>query len=185
MFPYRLDAEITLDLLAPRHAQELYDVVDRNREQLRPWMPWVDTTRSVDDIKAFIATTLSQVATDNGFHTAIRAHGRIVGIIGVHRIDWANKSTSLGYWLAQDAQGKGIMTRACTAYIDYLFGELQLHRIEIHCATENLRSRAIPERLGFASEGIARDAEWVNDRFVSHVVYSLLSSEWRRGSASS
>src|SRR5690606_11605413 len=133
----------------------------------------------------FISTTLAQIASDNGFHTAIRWSGRIVGIVGTHRIDWANKATSLGYWLDKDAQGRGIMTRACAAYIDHLFGELQLHRIEIHCATENSKSRAILERLGFVAEGIARDSERVNGRFVSHVVYSLLSSEWRKNSVSS
>jgi len=87
MFPHRLDSELTLDLLAPRHAQELYDVVDRNRDHLRPWMPWVGSTKSVDDIEAFISTTLAQIASDNGFHTAIRWSGRVVGIVGTHRID--------------------------------------------------------------------------------------------------
>lgn len=180
MFPFHLDSEVALELLAPRHAQELYEAVDENREHLRPWMPWVESTKSVDDIAAFISTTLSQIANHSGFQTAIRSHGKIIGVIGMHTIDWRNKSTSLGYWLARGAQGRGIMTKACAAYISHSFYDLALHRIEIRCATENSRSRAIPERLGFVSEGTVREAEWVNGGYVNHVVYGLLSSEWTK-----
>lgn len=91
-----------------------------------------------------------------------------------------NKSTSIGYWLAEDAQGSGIMTKSCEAYIDHAFRDLDLHRIEIRCAVANARSRAVPERLGFASEGLIREAEWLNDRFVDHVLYGLLSGEWKQ-----
>jgi ribosomal-protein-serine acetyltransferase len=185
MFPYPLDSGLSLELLAPRHAQELFDAVDANREHLRPWMPWIESTNSVDDISAFISTTLSQVSSDSGFQTAIRSGETIIGVVGMHRIDWANRSTSLGYWLAKDAQGKGIMTKACTAYIDHSFSGLNLHRLEIRCATGNARSRAVPERLGFANEGVVREVEWVNGRFLDHVIYGLVANEWSKRSRSS
>ena len=50
----------------------------------------------------------------------------------------------------------------------------------IHCAVGNRRSRAIPERLGFTQEGIARDAEWLYDHYVDLVTYSLLAPEWSK-----
>ncbi|MBI1248633.1 GNAT family N-acetyltransferase [bacterium] len=178
MFPFHLGSGLSLELLEPQHAAEIFAVVDANREHLRPWMPWVDSTVSVADVEAFISTTLTQVANNDGFQTAIRADEKIVGVIGMHKIDWRNKSTSLGYWLAKEAQGKGIMTKTCAAYVAHSFSELGLHRMEIRCATENSRSRAIPQRLGFVSEGTVRDAEWVNGRYVDHVVYGLLSGEW-------
>ena len=178
MFSYRVELGLTLELLALRHAQELFDAVDKNRDHLKPWMPWVGSTKSVDDVKAFITATLGQVANNNGFQTAIRADEKVIGVVGMHKIDWGNRSTSLGYWVSENAQGKGIMTKACAAYLAHAFSELDLHRVEIRCATENSRSRAIAERLGFSSEGIIRDAEWVNGGFVSHVVYGLLSDEW-------
>ena len=180
MFSYQLEPSLRLELLAPRHAEELFAAVDASREHLSPWMPWVPATRSVADVEAFIGTTREQLASNNGFQTAIRAGEEIVGIIGMHKIDWRNKSTSLGYWLAEASQGRGIMTKACAAYVAHSFTELGLHRIEIRCATENAKSRAIPQRLGFTAEGTIREAESIDGRYLDHVVYGLLSPEWKK-----
>jgi ribosomal-protein-serine acetyltransferase len=49
--------------------------------------------------------------------------------------------------------------------------------VSIRCAIENGRSRAIPERLGFGFEGICRESEWLNDRFVDHAIYGLLRTD--------
>ncbi|QDU55719.1 GNAT family N-acetyltransferase [Aeoliella mucimassa] len=180
MFSYQLDSDTTLELLAPRHAQELYRVVDENRDHLRPWLGWVEETKSVSDVQGFIRAVQTQVGGNSGFQTAIRHKGDLAGMIGMHGIQWTHRSSSIGYWLAKRLQGQGIMTRACSAYLRHCFGELGLHRMEIRCATDNERSRAIPERLGFTNEGTLRDAEWVTNRFVSHVVYGLLSKDWRK-----
>lgn len=181
MLPFQLDNDLALELLAPRHAQELFELVDANREHLRPWMPWVESTRGIEDTSTFIKATLKQLASNNGFQTAIRAGDRIAGVVGMHGINWANRSTSIGYWLAESAQGQGIMTKACRAYVAHAFGALGLHRVEIRCAVRNARSRAIPKRLGFREEGEIRETEWVHGGFVNHVVYGLLAPEWTAG----
>ena len=66
------------------------------------------------------------------------------------------------------------MTSACEAVIDYCFSELKLKRIEIRVATENHKSQAIPERLGFQKEGCLKSAEWLYDKYVDHYVYGLI-----------
>ena len=70
------------------------------------------------------------------------------------------------------------MSRALKAVIDYGFKELGLNRIEVCVATENEKSRALPERFGFTEEGILRQAEWLYDHYVDHIVYRLLREEW-------
>ncbi|MEN1761147.1 GNAT family protein [Anoxynatronum sibiricum] len=54
-----------------------------------------------------------------------------------------------------------------------------LNRVEIRCATGNHKSRAIPQQLRFVAEGVLREAEWLYDHYVDHVVYAMLASEWK------
>jgi ribosomal-protein-serine acetyltransferase len=103
----------------------------------------------------------------------------LAGVIGYDPIDWENHSTEVGYWLGEEYQGQGLATIACRALVEHAFLELGLNRVSIACATENKKSCAIPERLGFRREGVQRQAEWLYDHFVDHVIYAALASEWR------
>jgi ribosomal-protein-serine acetyltransferase len=167
-----------LKSLELREAEELLVLVDVNRAYLREWLPWLDMTRNIDEMIVFVDSTLRQLAANQGFQTAIWHQGQIVGIIGYHHLEWANRSTCIGYWLDERFQGKGIMTKACRALVDYAFEEWKLNRIEIRCAEGNLKSRGIPERLGFKAEGLLREAEWLYDHYVDHVVYGMLAKDW-------
>ena len=179
MFSHKLIEDTQLRLLEERHAEELTNLIDRNREHLRAWLPWVDATRTVEDLKNFIRGALKQLAQNKGFVAGIWHKGRSAGVIGYDAIDWENRSTEVGYWLGEEYQGKGLVTTACRALVDHAFGELDLNRVSITCATENKKSCAIPERLGFRREGVRRQAEWLYDHFVDHVVYAALASEWQ------
>ena len=179
MFSHKLGENTELRLLEERHAQELTELTDRNREYLRAWLPWVDANRTVEDRKNFIRGALKQFAENNGFTAGIWHEGRLAGVIGYHSIDWENRATAVGYWLGEEFQGQGLVTAACRALVDHAFEELGLNRVSIACATENKKSCAIPERLGFRREGVVRQAEWLYDHFVDHVVYATLASEWR------
>jgi ribosomal-protein-serine acetyltransferase len=179
VFSHKLSENTELRLLEERHAQELSDLTDRNREHLRAWLPWVDSSRTVEDRKKFIRDSLKQFAETKGFVAGIWHEGRLAGVIGYDPIDWENRSTEVGYWLGEEYQGKGLATAACRALVDHAFGELGLNRVSIACAIENKKSCAIPERLGFRREGVKHQAEWVYDHFVDHVVYAALASEWQ------
>jgi ribosomal-protein-serine acetyltransferase len=177
MFTYIIDESVDLRLLDMNHAEELFQAINKSRLYLREWLPWVDGCQQVKHVQSFILDAKKQYCSNNGFQVGIWYHGQLVGVVGQHKIDWNHKKTSLGYWLAQTYQGKGLMTKACNAIIDYSFCELKLHRVEITCALENTKSRAIPQRLGFQQEGVLREVEWLNNRYVDHVLYGLLSRE--------
>jgi len=172
--------DIELRPFEERHANEIFATVNRNREHLRRYLPWVDRTRSPADVRLFLESAVAALVRGEELNAGIWAGKKLVGAIGHHRIDAVNRSASIGYWLAESAQGKGVMTRCCRAMVDYLFGERRLHRVEIRCAVTNTRSCAIPARLGFTREGVLRQAEWVNDAFLDLVVWSLLEDEWER-----
>lgn len=178
MFRFKVDQDLELRLLDERCTEELFTLTDQNRHFLRPWLPWVDWTTTPADTRSFIQSGLHQFTNNNGMQAGIWLRGELAGTIGFHYWNWPHRKTEIGYWLGEAYQGQGAMTRACRAMVDYAFGELRLNRVEIRCATGNVRSRAIPERLGFTSEGILRQVEWLDDHFVNHVVYGMLASEW-------
>ncbi|GMA51111.1 GNAT family N-acetyltransferase [Alicyclobacillus contaminans] len=178
MFRQRVDENTSLKMLELRDADELFALLDASRSHLRTWLPFVDGTRTVQDIQDFIQSGLQQFANSNGVQLGIWHHGQLAGVLGLHYIQWTHRMTSLGYWLGEGFQGKGIMTNACRALIDFLFQEYGLNRVEIRVAPDNLKSRAIPERLGFQQEGCRRQAEWLYDHYVDHVLYGMLAQDW-------
>jgi ribosomal-protein-serine acetyltransferase len=175
---YWIDERCFLRLLEEADADELYTVVDDNRGYLARWMPWA-ANQTLEATLEFIRDGRRQLADNQGFVVAIVDDGRIVGTLGFHRIDWENRSTSIGYWIAESCQGRGIVTQAVRALTDHAFSIWQLNRVEIRAAIGNERSRAVATRLGFNVEGILREAERVGDRCVDHVVHAMLAADWR------
>jgi len=178
MFKLEIDDEITLKLLEESEAKTLFRLTDRSRNELRRWLGWVDGTRTVQDSLTYIQLTLDAYHAMRALSTGIYYKGKLAGVAGFNMLDWQNRNGQIGYWLATEFVGRGIMTRAVSGLLDYGFYELDLHRIEIRAAVENERSRAIPERLGFKQEGIIREAEWLYSHFVDHAVYGMLRREW-------
>ncbi|MYL34840.1 GNAT family N-acetyltransferase [Pontibacillus yanchengensis] len=183
MFTHEVDESTYLKLLEIRDARPIFNLVNQNRSHLKEWMPWIDGNKKLQDSESFIKSTLDKFSNGNGFDAAIWHKGEVAGVVGLHYINQNHGLTSIGYWLGKDFEGKGLMTKSVSNVIDYAFHTLQLNRIEIRCATENKRSQAIPERLGFTKEGVIRDAEYLYDHYVDHIVYGLLRREWEQTKA--
>lgn len=188
MFTHYIDENISLRMFQERDAQEFFELTMHSKEYLREWLGWLDFVNTVEDTAHHIKTTLEAFAENGGYPTifAILYKGKIAGTIGFNSIYAMHKSGSIGYWLGQEYQGKGIMSKAFAAMLAYGFRDLQLNRIEVRAAAGNKKSRTIPEKFGFTMEGQIRQAEWLYDHFVDHIVYGLLIEEWQkqqRGSA--
>jgi len=178
MFKLLIDGHTDLRLLEIRHADDLYNLTNQSRTTLREWLFWVDFTKSPKDSMLFIKSTMKQFCQNNGFQAGIWYKDELAGVIGLHAVNWTNKSTSIGYWLGEKFQGKGLMTNACAAVIEHCFNELKLNRIEIRVATENHKSLAIPNRLGFQNEGCIKSAEWLYDKYVDHNIFGLTKNDY-------
>lgn len=159
-------------------APALYARVERNREHLRRWLPWVDHTNNVRDSEAFISHSLEKLARDDGYDAGIFINGEAAGSIGLHYINRNNFSTEIGYWLAQEFGGQGYMTAAVRAVINHGIATWRLNRVEIRAAATNHRSRAVPERLGFKHEGTLRQNLNLYGTLHDLAVYAVLRPEW-------
>ena len=159
-------------------AEKIYNLIDNSRSYLKEWLPWLDTSTKVEDTKEFIQGSLRGYVENKSMTAVILYKEEIVGLVSFNSINWSNKTAYIGYWLGQEYQGRGIMTKAVRALTDYAFNQLKLNKVEIRAAVENKKSRYIPERLGFVKEGTIRQAEWLYDHFVDHIVYGMLKDEW-------
>lgn len=169
---------IQLEPMAEGQASVLFQLVDRSRKHLRTWLPWVDAMQSAEQFEQFIRAAKAREEGGSEASWLIFYKGELAGRIGIHYINQQNKYGSVGYWLGQEFEGKGIATKACEKVIGYGFNDLQLNRIELKCGTGNEKSAAIPHRLGFTKEGVLREAELVNDHFIDLSLFSMLRSEW-------
>ncbi|MER2063452.1 MAG: GNAT family protein [Alkalibacterium sp.] len=181
MFTQQIDDEIALKLKEYQDTADVFDLIDRSREQLRKWMTWVDEVQSADDVEKVTRRQLLQFVKKEAMHFLILYKGEVAGTISLKEIDWSIRSAEIGYWLGSEYTGKGIMTRAVEAMLTYAFEELKLHKVEIWAAEENKKSRRIPDRLGFEKEGVRRDDELIDGTYVTMVIYGILEDEWRAG----
>lgn len=155
---------------------ELDRLIEANREHLSRFMPWAPTS-NMDATRAFVERALRQEVEDDGFHGVLVDAARIIGTAGFHRIDRVNGSTSIGYWMDAEHQGKGAMTATVASLVDHAFRVWDLHRIELRIAPENTRSRAVAARLGFQEEGVLRGAERFGSEHRDLIMHSLLRTD--------
>lgn len=85
----------------------------------------------------------------------------------------------VGYSLAENAQGRYIMTRALTLACQYLFEQQNMHRIMAAYMPHNTRSAAVLERLGFVRECLAKDYLLIDGQWQDHILTSLINPNWQ------
>ncbi|MEZ6046334.1 MAG: GNAT family N-acetyltransferase [Planctomycetaceae bacterium] len=110
MFYRIVNEQIQLHLAHPHQAEALFALTDKNREYLKQWLPWLDKVRGPEDSRAFLQEQLEKYAegTYSRFLSTIK--GTSVGVTGFHKMNPANRTADIGYWLAEEFNGLGIMT---------------------------------------------------------------------------
>ncbi len=178
MIILEVDESITLRTLSLANSKRLFEITNNSRDYLQKWLPWLDQTKTESDSESFIKVCFELFSNREALLTGIFYKEELVGMAGFNSFDWKNKIGYIGYWLDQDMQGQGIMTSVISALTDYGFEELGLNKLDLRCAYENTRSQKIPNRLGFKLEGHLRQAEWLYDHYVDHLVYGMIKVDW-------
>lgn len=100
------------------------------------------------------------------------------GTIGLNDVDQRTGTCEIGLWLAPEYHGRGYGTEASRLLTGYAFDELRMHRVQARVLADNVASRRIWEKLGFAEEGVHRDEAYRGGRHVDVHYYGVLDEEW-------
>jgi len=186
-FEFKVDDELSLRLVEPHHAEELYRVCIESREHIARWLPWMTPGYKLEDARLFCERSQQAFAERKALAVNLVINGKIVG--GSGWTDWKQEklfegrldisSADIGYWLVQQAQGKAMMTRAVRALTSLAIEEYGIRRLTIRAEPENEKSWKVAERLGYLCEGTLRDIARCDGRRVDHKLYSMLAEEWK------
>lgn len=165
----------------PVDGAELWLAVNGSRAYLQRWLPWVQF--HTDPASSTRFAEACALDWDQGralrFVLRERAGRTLVGVVGLEACVHLHRSCELGYWLRRDAAHRGLMTEASRGAIDFAFKQLGAHRVRVAAATDNSPSLSVIGRLGFRFEGIARQAEWCDGRWLDHATFALLATDPR------
>ena len=166
-------------LVSADDADELAAVLAANRAFLQPWEPFrpEDYYTGLGQ-RGYLEGVLHQVAVGAAYPMVIVDDGRICGRItlsGIVRGPFL--SASLGYWVAEHANGRGLASAAVAEVCRLAFGELGLHRLEAGTLLDNVASQRVLRRNGFERIGVAPRYLRINGAWRDHVLFQLLCSD--------
>lgn len=137
----------------PDDANEMVDAVTRSIDHLRPWMPWIAyEPQTVEQRRTLIAEWRREWDALESFGYGMFANDRLVGGCGLH-VRSGPGILEIGYWVHVDHVNKGIATLAASTMLDAAFERAEVESVEIVHDSENVASRRVPEKLGFAFVG--------------------------------
>jgi ribosomal-protein-serine acetyltransferase len=143
---------LQLEPVGPTHAESLFRAVMDSRPELLPWMPWAREP-TIADTHNQIRGTIEAWDQGDEFHYCLveGREGRALGVAGLNR-DGAD-TAELHYWIRTDRSGRGLTTEACRALIDWAPRALGVRRLTLWAGRDNVASRRIAVKLGFAHVG--------------------------------
>ncbi len=134
---------------------------------------------TLEDATRELQRLLGLVAAGNtiGWAITLGHDDKLLGTIGLPRIDREHRQSSIAFELSRDAWGKGYVREAIAPVLRHGLDVLGLHRIQGEVDPRNVRSLRVLESAGFQREGLLRENEWLDGQFVDTVVLSLLASD--------
>lgn len=172
-----INKQLTLKLIQITDVQAIFNAIDTNRSHLQYWLPFVEHTKKESDTFSFVKSVTDEVERRQEVFT-IWYNDQFAGLIGYKDIDYLNLKLEIGYWLIEKMTGKGIVTLSVERLVQYAFNNLKMNRIQIKCGVGNIKSSAVPKRLGFTFEGTERQGEKHGHRYIDLENYSILRKEW-------
>ena len=179
LFEIMVNSKITLKLRNQSHVEEMYVLTMKNMQRLKPWLFWANDAMTIEETEVFIRRNQEYFKSEKSLDLGIFYEGRLIGSGGLHGIEKRDKKAAIGYWVDEEYEGMGIVTKSIAKVIEYAFHDLGLNRLELLCGEKNIGSKAVAERLSFTLEGVLREYHIINGVTINDLVFSLLKSDYQ------
>ena len=174
--------QVQLRVAKMRDAKRLEALILGNRSWLRPWEATNPSSPNSFDVRSQLRGLIRQLDDQTGIPFVIEVQGEIQGQLNVANIMYGSVSSAvLGYWVAPEVAGKGVMPTAVALVTDYLMDQVGLHRVEINIRPENQASLRVIQKLGFRYEGLKQRYIHINGDWRDHYVFALTKEELPEG----
>ncbi len=174
----QVNKKLSLFFPSEERASEIYSIIERERNRLGEFLPWVYQTLNKEDTKNNLQERIENFKQEKSFEFYLKHEDKIIGSVGFVEIDKKNQKGEIGYWIDSKYSGKGYVTQSVQTCIEYGFTKLMLNKIIIRCADNNISSAAVAHRLGFTLEGNLREDRIINTHFINLLNFGLLKSEY-------
>lgn len=168
---------VTLVSARVEMAEEIYTVVDQDREHIGQFLPFVDQTEVVQDTLNYLESQLKISEPGKELIFTIQKAGQIIGMIELHHYSAMDRRAELGYWLTKAYTKQGIMTAAAKALCDYAFQVVGLHQIIVLADVENPGSNGVIRSAGFTYLTTYPDYSYRAGAYHDMNVYYRLANE--------
>ncbi|KFA82427.1 50S ribosomal protein L7/L12-serine acetyltransferase [Enterobacter sp. EGD-HP1] len=167
---------IELRSVEERYTADLHNLVVKNRAFLQTAFDWAQHVGSEEDTRRNVQS--NQMLHQRGYAKMflIFKDDALVGVLSFNTIEPTNKAAYIGYWLDEDHQGQGILSRSLQAFMRYYVVRGEVRRFVIKCRVANLQSNNVAVRNGFTLEGCLREAEYLNGRFDDVNIYGKIAT---------
>ena len=169
---------LKLEPNGPEHAATTWTSASESMHDLRPWLYWT-ASASLEEVTTWAQICERNWAENKAWVFVILFEDRTIGTIGIEDTDAQVMRADLGYWMHSGFTGRGLMTEAGQAVVDFAFDELGLHRLQLDAGTENAASIRVAEKLGFQREGISRESCRGALGYYDAIRFGMLSSDPR------
>jgi len=176
LFEIKIDENLSLVIPDLVNAPGIFSLIDKDREHLRTWLPWVDSTVTADDTLKNLTERIEGFKQKKQASFYGTLNGDFVASVGFISLD--DDVGEIGYWLLSNYGGRGLMTSFVKKCIEYGFEELNLKRIVIKCAEGNSKSSAIPKKLNFTQYERTETKRVRNGSEHHTLIFTLDKSDW-------
>ncbi|UOQ44534.1 GNAT family N-acetyltransferase [Halobacillus salinarum] len=161
-FPHEFETErLHIRMPRPGDGKIVYHAIQASIKELRPWLPFAQKDQTEEETEINIRESHIRFLKREDLRLLVfhKETGDLVCSTGLHRMDWNVRKFEIGYWANTLWSGKGYVTEAVDGVTKFAFNELAARRVEVRCDAKNVRSKAVPERLGFELEGIFKNED--------------------------